>query len=437
MMREDWIECTLEEICEKALKVKRKEMPSFERIKYLDIGGIDNHTNKIISHKNYTWEDAPSRAQQIIKKDDILFSTVRTYLKNVARVNKEEYNDEIASSGFTVLRAKKDILNSEYLFFRSLSTVFLNSLNKLQRGTSYPAVRDKDVFAQIIPLPPLVEQKAIVKKIEELFSSLDSGIVDLKKAQDQLVIYRQAVLKKAFEGEQIVNAKKEKLKNITSKIGSGSTPKGGQANYKTSGIPLVRSLNIHFDYIKYEGLAFIDENQAGKLKNVIIQEGDVLLNITGASIGRVNIAPKEFDNGRVNQHVSIIRPKEISFDTKYLKLYLQSSKIQNWIANVNVGATRQGLTKAALENLLIPIPSLKEQHKIVSDIESRLSVCDKVEKDIENSLEKAQALRQSILKKAFDGKLLNEEEIAKCKADKDYEPATFLLEKIKAEKKQK
>ncbi len=285
------------------------------------------------------------------------------------------------------------------------------------------------------PLPPLPIQRAIVRKIEELFSSLDSGIADLKKAQEQLVIYRQAVLKKAFEGEQIVNSENYKLKNITSKIGSGSTPKGGQANYKISGIPLVRSLNIHFDYIKYNGLAFIDEIQADKLKNVIIQEGDVLLNITGASIGRVNIAPKEFNNGRVNQHVSIIRPKDNIFITKFLKFYLQSSKIQHWIDNVNVGATRQGLTKSELENLQIPVPTLQEQKKIVQEIESRLSVCDKVEESILESLEKAKALRQSILKKAFEGKLLSASEIAKCKQDKDYEPAGVLLERIKKEKK--
>ncbi|WP_417889153.1 restriction endonuclease subunit S [Xanthomarina gelatinilytica] len=437
IMNEDWIKCTLGEVCEKAKKVKRKEQLLTQKIKYLDIGGIDNQKNLITSHKDYNWETAPSRAQQIVKVNDVLFSTVRTYLKNIAQVKHSIYHNEICSSGFTVLRAKEDILNPNFLFYKTLSSKFLNDLSKLQTGSSYPAVRDKDVFAQCLLLPPLIEQQAIVNKIEELFSSLDSGIADLKRAQDQLKIYRQAVLKKAFEGEVVRSAKKEKLNNITDKIGSGSTPKGGQANYKESGIPLIRSLNIHFDYIKYEGLAFIDENQADKLKNVIIQEGDVLLNITGASIGRVNIAPKEFENGRVNQHVSIIRPKDNIFYTKYLKLYLQSSKIQNWIANVNVGATRQGLTKSALENLEIPLPSIKEQHQIVQEIESRLSVCDALEKSITESLDKAQALRQSILKKAFEGKLLSEEEIAKCKADKDYEPASVLLEKMKTEKKKK
>ena len=125
----------------------------------------------------------------------------------------------------------------------------------------------------------------------------------------------------------------------------------------------------------------------------------------------------------------------ILIHSKYLKLYIQSSKVQNWIAKINSGATRQGLTKTSLENLEIPVPSSKEQHRIVQEIESRLSVCDKVEESIKESLEKAQALRQSILKKAFEGSLLSEEEIAQCKAHKDYEPASVLLERIEKEKK--
>ena len=109
------------------------------------------------------------------------------------------------------------------------------------------------------------------------------------------------------------------LKDITTKIGSGSTPKGGNSVYKTSGIPFVRSLNIYSDYIKYDDLAFIDMEQAKKLANVEIQENDVLLNITGASIGRVNIAPQAFVGGRVNQHVAIIRVKaEIAIANIYI-----------------------------------------------------------------------------------------------------------------------
>lgn len=188
-------------LCEKAQKVKKKDQVPSSSFLYLDIGGIDNSTNKIVGHKNFFWKDAPSRAQQIVQQGDVLFSTVRTYLKNIAQVKNPIYNGQICSSGFTVIRGKHSILNPDFIFFYSTSDIFIQPLNELQTGSSYPAVRDKDVFAQTIPLPPLPEQRAIVAKLEQLFSELEDGVANLQKAQQQLKVYRQAVLKKAFEGE--------------------------------------------------------------------------------------------------------------------------------------------------------------------------------------------------------------------------------------------
>lgn len=193
-------------------------------------------------------------------------------------------------------------------------------------------------------------------------------------------------------------------------------------------------MNIHFDYIKYDGLAFIDETQAKKLNNVIVYENDILLNITDASIGRVNLAPKQFDNARVNQHVSIIRLKKDEFLPHFVKYFIQSPKIQDWINSENYGATRQALSKTMIENIEIPNLEIQEQTQIVQEIESRLSVCDKMEQSITESIEKAEALRQSILKKAFEGRLLSAVEVELCKTAADYEPASELLKKIQAEK---
>jgi type I restriction enzyme, S subunit len=99
-----------------------------------------------------------------------------------------------------------------------------------------------------------------------------------------------------------------RLGDFTTKIGSGSTPRGGEAVYVKKGVPFIRSMNVHFDGLRPEGLAFITKVEAEKLKNVTVQEGDVLLNITGASIGRVTTVPGELAGARVNQHVCIIRP---------------------------------------------------------------------------------------------------------------------------------
>ncbi|MBN3945064.1 MAG: restriction endonuclease subunit S [Nostoc sp. NMS7] len=192
-----WVWAKLEDVVEKIENINPSINPEQEFV-YLDIASIDNSVQKITQPKTYLGENAPSRARQIVKAGDILFSTVRTYLKNIAVV-PNIYHNQIASTGFCVIRPSKEI-SQNFIFLITQNDNFLEPLNQLQRGTSYPAVRDSDVFAQNIPLPPLPEQYRIVAKIEELFTQLDAGVELLKKVKAKLKRYRQAVLKAAVEG---------------------------------------------------------------------------------------------------------------------------------------------------------------------------------------------------------------------------------------------
>ena len=134
------------------------------------------------------------------------------------------------------------------------------------------------------------------------------------------------------------------LSELAVKVGSGATPSGGEASYKATGTPLIRSMNVVFFGFKKAGLAYLDDVQAAALDGVTVKAGDVLLNITGASIGRVTLAPEELDGARVNQHVCIIRPaKEV--DSRFLNAYFSSPKVQEIIWSDNTGTTRQALTK--------------------------------------------------------------------------------------------
>jgi len=173
--------------------------PLDKRIKYVDISSIDNSKYLITTPKEFELGDAPSRARQIIQTNDVLFSTVRPYLKNIAKVPKE-LNNEVCSTGFSVLRSGRGF-NTEYLYYYCTSTEFINSLAADQYGVSYPAVKDETVRQKLLPVPPKEEQGRIVEKIEELFSELDKGIESLKTAKAQLAVYRQALLKHAFEGK--------------------------------------------------------------------------------------------------------------------------------------------------------------------------------------------------------------------------------------------
>ena len=198
-----WKSKSLKDLVLKVEKVKRKEVDENEGLIYLDIGGINNNSNRIENYKKYFWKDAPSRAQQIVKQNDILFSTVRTYMKNIAIVDKEIYNNQIASSGFTVLRADSCV-NYKYIYYNTISDVFLNPLNELQTGTSYPAVRDSDVLSQTINLPlSPEEQHRIVQEIESRLSVADKMEQSIQESLQKAEALRQSILKKAFSGELV------------------------------------------------------------------------------------------------------------------------------------------------------------------------------------------------------------------------------------------
>lgn len=198
MLPVGWVTCNLSELITEVRKIER-DADKETQIEYVDISAIDNQRQTISFTKTFLLKDAPSRAKQVIESGDVLFSLVRPYLKNIAAV-PSRLNNQVASTGFCVLRPSFAI-DKKFLFFKVVTGDFINLVSGKQYGVSYPAVKEEQIKTQLIDLPPLNEQKRIVAKIEELFSELDNGITSLKAAREQLKVYRQAVLKHAFEGK--------------------------------------------------------------------------------------------------------------------------------------------------------------------------------------------------------------------------------------------
>ncbi|MDN4623441.1 restriction endonuclease subunit S [Pantoea agglomerans] len=423
---EGWVNTTIENI---SVKCSQRVPNENDEFIYVDIGSI-NRDLKIIENPQYlSGKNAPSRARKVIKSGDVIVSLTRPNLNAVALVN-ENYDDQIASTGFEVIHPVQ--VESRYIFGLVRSRHFIDSISGLVQGALYPAAKSSNVQSYEIPLPPLAEQKIIAEKLDTLLAQVDSTKARLEQIPKILKRFRQAVLSHFVISD--LQEPKVKLIELTSKIGSGSTPKGGNDNYKTEGIPFVRSLNIHTHFIKYEDLAYIDEEQAKKLNNVIIHEKDVLLNITGASIGRVNIAPDSFIGGRVNQHVAIIRCQQSKILPEYLHVYMASPHIQKWIQGENYGATRQALTKKMLEELPIFVPSVKRQDEIVRLVEQLFTYADTIEKQANNALARVNNLTQSILAKAFRGELTAQWRAENPELISGENSAAALLEKIKAER---
>lgn len=180
-----------------------------------------------------------------------------------------------------------------------------------------------------------------------------------------------------------------KLKDLTTKIGSGATPTGGGNAYKMEGLSLIRSQNVLDLKFSNNGLALIDDEQADGLRNVTVYEDDILLNITGDSVARVCKVPKDVLPARVNQHVSIIRSDVNKIDSNFLLYYLQS--IKEFLLSISeIGGTRRALTKAMLENLIISMPELSEQcaiASILSSLDDKIDLLHRQNKTLEQLAE--------------------------------------------------
>ena len=188
--------------------------------------------------------------------------------------------------------------------------------------------------------------------------------------------------------------KKVKLKDCCIKIGSGSTPKGGSMVYVNSGTSLIRSQNVYNLSFDYNGLTHITENAANKLKGVTVFNEDILLNITGDSVARTCIVPKEVLPARVNQHVAIIRTDRKKMNWRFLNYYLASPKMQAHMLSLAVGkgASRNAITKQMIENFEVPYPPLSTQHRIATILSRYDSLIENYQKQIKLLEEAAQRL---------------------------------------------
>ncbi|MCO8090076.1 restriction endonuclease subunit S [Acinetobacter pseudolwoffii] len=238
-----------------------------------------------------------------------------------------------------------------------------------------------------IPLPPLDVQQKIVQECEAVDQQMEqaqSTIANLHMQVAQVIDQAQGTM--------------TKLIDVTTKIGSGATPKGGESAYKDSGITLIRSQNVYDGAFLEKGLAFIDDEQAKKLENVTVESQDVLFNITGASVARCCVVQDKYLPARVNQHVAIIRANSEVLLPKFLQAVLVSKEYKAQLLQMAQGAvSREAITKAELEEFKIPVPALTEQEKIVQKIEALEAQITQAQKVIDNAPQQKQAILQKYL----------------------------------------
>lgn len=383
-----------------------------------------------------------------------------------------------------------------FYFLRSIE----KALDRKGTGTTFKAVSGYIIKNEKVNLPPLPEQRAIVAKVEQLFSELDNGIASLKKAQEQLKVYRQAVFKWAFEGkltEKWRKENKDKLKTAEEllekikeerrkcyeqeladyKTGKTKTkpkppkelppftekelaelpqlpegwewvrlgyvieePKYGtskKCTYDKKGVGVLRIPNIDSGKIDAADLKFADFDE-GEKSIYQLREGDLLTIRSNGSVdlvGKCSLIRKEDEKFLFAGYLIRLRPYKNIIYPKFLLDVLSSYNLRIQIeSKVKSTSGVNNINSDEIKSLNVPFCLFEEQHAIVQEIETRLSIADKLEQTITEGLQKADVLRQSILKKAFEGKLLSAKELETVRKDPEWEPAEKLLERIKAEK---
>jgi type I restriction enzyme S subunit len=379
-----------------------------EGLNWIKIGDTKGITKYIKSTKEKIKPEGLKKSRMVFEDDFILSNSMsfgRPYIMKTTGCIHD---------GWLVIR-KNETINNDYLYLVLTSNQVYIQFCNLAKGSTVKNLNIEAVKKVIIPIPPLETQQAIVSKIEELFSELDKGIEDLKTAQLQLKTYRQSVLKWAFEGKLTNQNVKEgllpkgwnevEIKNVCENIKVGIVIKPTNFYSKdNSGIKSFRSANVREFQINDSNWVYFTKESNEINYRTKLKEGDVLLVRSGYP-GTSCVVTKKFEGCNAID-ILIATPKKEKILSEYLCCFNNSPLGKGMFRDKSRGVAQKHLNVGEYSKLKINIPSLEEQYCVVQEIESRLSVADKMEESIAQSLQQAEALRQSILKKAFSGEFV-------------------------------
>lgn len=359
------------EINDCTIKVQNIKWKSYvgEDKQYIDLSSVDRERNIITETQNIDADTAPSRAQQIVMKDDIIFGTTRPMLKRYCII-PEKYDGEICSTGFCVLRAKTDIINPRWLYHNITTNNFFAYVEKNQQGTSYPAISDTIVKAFKLPVPPLEVQREIVRILDN-FTFLTT---ELAARQKQYEYYRDLLLTFKPNESTILNELELSGAIRWMKLGDTCVLKAGKA---ISAAEISQNVNDDYIYPCYGG-----NGLRGYVKNYNQDGKHPLIGRQGALCGNVCYA---YDKFYATEHAVVVSPSDL-YNEKFLYYLLDFAKLEQY----KTAGAQPGLSVARLEKIILPVPPLEQQQHIVDILDRFDTLCNDISSGLPAEIEMRQ-----------------------------------------------
>ena len=362
----------------------------FDSAKFSDSNGMPLiRIRDVVRGYSETYTTEEYKSEYIVHENDLLIGMDGEF--NIAKWGKTP-----ALLNQRVCRlAPNDSIDKDYLFY------FMPiALKRIEEKTPFVTVKHlsaKELNKIEIPILPLEEQRKIAEtlsKVDELIAFRDRQLAKL----DELV---KARFVEMFGNpiENTMNWPKKLLRDITTKIGSGATPKGGRESYPNAGVSLIRSMNVYDGQFLYKDLAHLTDEQATQLNGVTVEAEDVLVNITGASVARSCVVPKDVLPARVNQHVAIDRCNRELLNPIFTNKMFINNEFKKALLSIGEsgGATRQAITKKQLEELSVVVPPLSIQNEFFT-----FSECvDQQKQTVQQSLDKLELMKKALMQEYF------------------------------------
>jgi type I restriction enzyme, S subunit len=382
VLPEKWDIVKLADVIQKTSTLNPNRNPNYE-FDYIDVSSVSSDTLTIVNTTHCIAHSCPSRARKIVEENDVIFATVRPSLRRISQVPKN-MNNRICSTAFCVLRSNPNKIDPSFLFYAVSYGDFVDRVSEHQRGVAYPAITDKEILEELIPLPPLPEQHAIahvLRTVREAKEKTDAVIAATKALKASMMKYLftygpvpledagEVALKETEIGTVPERWKILKLGELcqNEKHAIQTGPFGSQlhsSDYVESGIPVVMPRDITYNGISTEKIAHIDISDYNRLKRHSLKINDIVLGRRG-EIGRRAIIQKDQEGWICGTGCLRIRILNDQVLPDFLNIFFSTPQIIEWLSNEAIGTTMQNLSSSILKSTPIVIPSIEEQKKII------------------------------------------------------------------------